>query len=292
MSYRRAITTRLRVPGGRWLHVVEHRPQVCFGPTLVLESGLGLSRLLWARTVPRLTAQGMTVVTYDRAGLGLSPPTGRGRPLRELTGDLLHVVASRAGSGAILVAHSYGAILARHAAALRPELVTGLVLIEPSTERILAEASLPGRMIDAAVQGLLVAAYRLGGGGAVLDASGFRHLPRNLRRRVRAEDSDAATVRSRGHELFHYPQALMSLAANPLPAPAVPVTVLRARGPSAWAWAAYEYASAVPNGRVMVARTRSHMVPLTDPGSVVRAVVSTATRRRMAPEDLPARDGR
>ena len=74
MSYRRAITTRLRVPGGRWLHVVEHRPQVCFGPTLVLESGLGLSRLLWARTVPRLTAQGMTVVTYDRAGLGLSPP--------------------------------------------------------------------------------------------------------------------------------------------------------------------------------------------------------------------------
>jgi pimeloyl-ACP methyl ester carboxylesterase len=70
----------------------------------------------------------------QRPGFGASPPLPGGGDFEAeapLVADLL-------GDGAHLVAHSYGAVIALHAAALRPEAVRSLTVSEPGSLRIAA----------------------------------------------------------------------------------------------------------------------------------------------------------
>lgn len=101
--------------------------------TIVLEAGGGVDASSWA-TVPDWLARqtGATVVTYDRAGLGgseLGPigltPEDEVRDLRQAL-DELGLPAQT-----LIVAHSYGAMLAFLHAGLYPDQVVGLVLVDP-----------------------------------------------------------------------------------------------------------------------------------------------------------------
>jgi len=78
----------------------------------------------------------------NRPGFGTSPPLPRGDFEREAP-----LIAELLGDGAHLVGHSYGAVIALYAAALRPSAVRSLTVSEPGCLRVAAGD--PG--VDAAI---------------------------------------------------------------------------------------------------------------------------------------------
>lgn len=119
---------RLVDAGGRKLHFhVEGEG----APPVVFEAGIAATSLSWALVQSR-TAERTRAVSYDRAGLGWSDASCAPRDLIRVVDEL------RAGLGAagiaaprILVAHSYGSLVARaYAERYRAE-VAGLVLVDP-----------------------------------------------------------------------------------------------------------------------------------------------------------------
>lgn len=105
-------------------------------PVIVLESGGGLFSTQWSDLQPELVARtGTTVVAYDRAGFGESDlPDSEydiGREVSELHGALVEL--GFANRSMILVAHSYGALLAQIYANRWPQTVTGMVLLDPNS---------------------------------------------------------------------------------------------------------------------------------------------------------------
>ena len=122
------ITTR----DGRTLHAERAGAGA---PVVVFESGMGMSRHTWGAVAPLVAAQTTTVV-YDRSGLGRSPVAATPRDLEHLATDLCDVLAALGTGPFVLVGHSWGGPIIRHAAATTaPGTVAGLVLVDQSDER-------------------------------------------------------------------------------------------------------------------------------------------------------------
>ena len=132
-----AASRRFRAPGelvdvgGHRLHVV------CSGtgrPVVLLEAGIAASSLSWATVQPAI-ARFTRVCTYDRAGLAWSDVPSCARTFDRIV-DELESVLSRAASGErwILVGHSFGSFIVRGCAMRHPDLVAGLVLVDPAIE--------------------------------------------------------------------------------------------------------------------------------------------------------------
>ncbi|MFI4991014.1 MAG: alpha/beta fold hydrolase [Solirubrobacterales bacterium] len=102
------------------------------GPRVVLVHGsvVGAERT-WRRQLP--LAERWTLVLPNRPGFAASPPPARGD--FEVEAPL---VAELLGDGAHLVGHSYGAVIALYAAALRPDAVRSLTISEPGCMRVAA----------------------------------------------------------------------------------------------------------------------------------------------------------
>ena len=117
---------------GRQMHI--H----CLGhgsPTVVLLSGLNGSGLALA-PVQRRVAETTRVCTYDRAGLGYSDPLERPPRVAE-SAQRLSKLLEQAGEddGVVLVAASYGGIIARSFHEQYSEQSLGMVLLDSSHER-------------------------------------------------------------------------------------------------------------------------------------------------------------
>ena len=123
--------------GGHKLHFVLYRGKVPV--TVLLEAGGGSDLTSWA-AVPRMLAHqtGATVVAYDRAGLGGSEP---GSAESTPDDEIRHLHAALSGlkvpGKTIVVAHSYGAMLALLSAGRHPSSVAGLVLVDPMNTRFI-----------------------------------------------------------------------------------------------------------------------------------------------------------
>jgi pimeloyl-ACP methyl ester carboxylesterase len=106
------------------------------GPAVVLDAALGEpGSLAWAGVIP-LVAPLARVIAYDRAGIGASDPVS---PLTlAVQVDDLAAVAGQARGRCVLAGHSWGALLAQLVALRHPELVAGLVLVDPADEKFLA----------------------------------------------------------------------------------------------------------------------------------------------------------
>lgn len=119
------------LPDGRKLHVT------CSGmgaPTVILDAGLGLDSSIWARVQPGLAATTRTCA-YDRAGYGQSDPGPMPRDSVRRAGDLLGLLDATVEKGpVVLVAHSAAERTARLAAGRRPDIVAGLVLVDPGAD--------------------------------------------------------------------------------------------------------------------------------------------------------------
>jgi pimeloyl-ACP methyl ester carboxylesterase len=95
-------------------------------PVLFVHGSVVGAELAWRRQRP--LAERWTLRLANRPGFGASPPLPRGDFEAEAP-----LFAALLGDGAHLVGHSYGAVIALHAAALRPEAVRSLTLSEPGT---------------------------------------------------------------------------------------------------------------------------------------------------------------
>jgi pimeloyl-ACP methyl ester carboxylesterase len=129
-----AIDRRLCPPVGRLvgerkrLHVVE---QGSGEPAIILESGIATSSLNW-RALQAELAKLKRVISYDRAGFGWSDAAQSPRTVTNLVSELDALLAVIGERGPLLlVAHSFGSLIAREFHFRYPERVVGLVLLDP-----------------------------------------------------------------------------------------------------------------------------------------------------------------
>lgn len=121
---------------------VHYRDQGGEGSPLVLLHGLGGSRLNWMAVAPGLARQ-HRVYALEYLGHGLTPLAGRKANLaghRRVIDQFLERVV---GGPAILVGNSTGGHLAVVEAALAPEKVSALVLVDPAVPVPVGAAPLP-----------------------------------------------------------------------------------------------------------------------------------------------------
>ena len=108
------------------------------GPALVFETGLADSLDTW---IPmwRAMSKTTTVVAYSRAGMGRSDPGPPDHSVPHAVADL-HALLGRLGIAPpyILVARSYGSLIARLYTSRYPKDVAGLVLVDGTHEQQVA----------------------------------------------------------------------------------------------------------------------------------------------------------
>jgi pimeloyl-ACP methyl ester carboxylesterase len=121
-----------RVDGGG--HFLRMRAEGAGTPAVVLEIGLGGFLEEWAAVQPDV-ARRTRVAAYDRLGArhAISPISGR-EIARELHSAL---VSAQVNPPYILVGQSFGAIYNRIFAAIYPDEVAGLVLLDPAQEQFI-----------------------------------------------------------------------------------------------------------------------------------------------------------
>lgn len=272
--------TAVRTRDGRRLHVVR---QGAGRPTVVLEAGMGASHHMWAAVAP-LVAERTSVVAYDRAGFGASPPAPGRRDLGALAADLVDLLDALDGP-LVLVAHSWGGPVVRSAAAERSGRVAGLVLVDASDEGCDAYFA-PG--VDRQTRWGAAALPALARLGLLRAAVGraARMLPAEAVAGLRA-DASLPSVRTHRAEAVGSIADLRRLRDHPLPPFAGPATAISGARASrlerrrrAALVAAHRERVDVPDGRHVVAERSGHMVPFTEPGLVADEVLRLVDRLR------------
>src|SRR4051794_2740141 len=118
--------------GGRHLNLF------CMGSgprTVLFDAGGSDWSDVWALVQPTV-AKSARACVYDRAGLGHSDPAPLPRTPVEIAQDLhALVVAAKLQTPLVVVGHSLGGFNVKLYAALYPDEVAGLVLVDPSEER-------------------------------------------------------------------------------------------------------------------------------------------------------------
>jgi pimeloyl-ACP methyl ester carboxylesterase len=102
------------------------------GPkTVLLIEGMGLdAHATFKNTFRNFTASGYQICLYDRAGVGHSTPQKAARPLAALTEELDGLIKERQWRDVVLVAHSFGGLVARGFAQEHPNAVKGIVFVD------------------------------------------------------------------------------------------------------------------------------------------------------------------
>ncbi|URN09465.1 alpha/beta hydrolase [Actinomadura madurae] len=270
--------------GREQVHLVESGP--ADGPPLLLSSGLGGAWFDWTPSVALLRDE-YRVTAFDRPGLGLSPAAAAPPSLRRDTG-VLAALAERAGRPVVVLAHSMAAFPAEALARLRPELVGGVVLVDPSYERNPRVVVRVARVLTplATATGAVLGATRL---ARVAGPFGRRMVLKHTSRRDEAVP--AAVVRSvygRGTvigtviaEELAYREMAADLARlrERRPFPPVPLAVVTALGDvrrpekrREWSEGHARLARMSPHGRRIELPDALHMVPLDRPDVVADAV--------------------
>jgi pimeloyl-ACP methyl ester carboxylesterase len=214
-------------------------------PDVVLEAGRNNVAAAW-QPVMTLLAPRVHVVAYDRAGLGGSPPAAGPVSAASQVSDLESVIIETTSGPCVLAGHSWGAILAQLLALRRPDLVAGLVLVDPAHEQ--AGAGLPGTV-------------RLG-----------LRVVRAIRPADELRGADSAAIAAQLRELRAAPRAF----------PDVPVVVLSAargvphRFRAHWTSLQAGLAGAAQQGRHIVVAGSGHSMPRDRPDAVAEAILSVA----------------
>ena len=121
------MTEFLDVDGGRIAYEVTGE-----GPLVVLSHGIGDRREAYRFLVPRLAQAGYRVVAADLRGHGESSMGWASISRTDVAGDLLALIR-HLGGPAVIVGHSISGGAATIAAATEPELISGIVEINPFT---------------------------------------------------------------------------------------------------------------------------------------------------------------
>jgi len=234
------------------------------GPTILLESGGGMTSAEWDSLAPRLAREtGASVIAYDRAGFGKSDLPETKADLAEDTAALWRGLRTLGlDRNLILVGHSYGGFLIRFEAAEHPDAVRGLVFVDPFTVELV---DLFG--IDYCNNHPMM-------GKLPFDAS----RPETLTKEQRAL---ARMVGAPGSNLAEK-VAVMRKAVLPK---GIPVRVLtsdtswlpKPEEQEAWRKSHEQFTASIKDAKLIVAEKSDHMIPLCQPDLVV-SVVSEVVR--------------
>jgi pimeloyl-ACP methyl ester carboxylesterase len=217
-------------------------------PDVVLEAGRNDVAASWRRVMP-LLAPHVHVVAYDRAGLGASAPSADPVILSCQARDLASVITGTAAGPCVLAGHSWGGIVVQLLAWCRPDLVAGLVLVDPAHEQ----------MTDA-----------------------LRGAARRAIRLARAGRRDEL----RGGDVAASAAILRELRSAPRPFPDVPVAVLSAargfprRFREHWTGLQAALAAAAPQGRHLVVDGVGHGIHQDRPDAVADAILQVIAETR------------
>jgi pimeloyl-ACP methyl ester carboxylesterase len=135
-----AVAAAVALRGGGATYAVMGRQMYlgCEGsgsPVVVLEAGLGGDHHVWDGIVPAIAAV-TRVCAYDRAGIGRSEPADGSRTALTVVDDLANLLDVADVPGPyVLAGHSFGGLTSERFAEQHPDLIAGLVLIEPSHPR-------------------------------------------------------------------------------------------------------------------------------------------------------------
>jgi pimeloyl-ACP methyl ester carboxylesterase len=275
-------------------------------PPVVLEPGLGASSLGWSGLHAQL-ARSSRVVSYDRAGLGASPSSPGHRDLTALTADLAEVISTAGAGPVVLVGHSLGATIARYLAHRQPDLVAGLVLVDPIPDawvlRHARWARPAGALMYLAMQtiahvGLIDALTALPPGRAIVrsSTSPLAALTGDERLQLAAEMRRPAHHQTARREFTGLLDSQAELRALATRRPAVPLTVLsgtrtHALAKSLRAKATDWHAWLAEPGRHVVVPDGDHFIPRCRPEIVCAEVAELQARvtvlSRQAPWSYP-----
>ena len=212
---------------------------------VVLEAGLNNGAASWQRVMP-LLAPHVRVVAYDRAGLGGSAPAPGLVTIDRQIDDLASVITGLAAGPCVLAGHSWGGVLVQLLALRRPDLVAGLVLVDPGHEEM--DSALP---------------LSIRWGWRIMRA----FVPDELR-----EDAPVTLA------------ALRELRTADRSFPDVPVAVMSAargfprRFRADWTRLQAGLAAAAPQGRHLVVEGTGHNIPRNRPGVVARAILDVVAQ--------------
>jgi pimeloyl-ACP methyl ester carboxylesterase len=216
-------------------------------PAVVLEAGANSGAASWQRVIP-LLAPHVRVAAYDRAGLGGSDPAPGLATIDRMIDDLASVITGLGARSCVLAGHSLGGILVQLLAFRRPDLVAGLVLVDPGHEEMESLLPLPIRW-------------------------GLRIMltvhPDEL------HDDAPVTL-----------AAIREMRAAVRPFPDVPVVVLSAargfprRFRAGWTRLQAGLAAAAPQGRHVVVGGTGHNIPRDRPDVVASTILAVAAQVR------------
>jgi pimeloyl-ACP methyl ester carboxylesterase len=282
------MTQRIVEAGGERVNLMETGPRD--GPPVVISHGLGGAWFDWQATLTRLEGE-YRLMLLDRPGLGLSPAARTPPSLRREVAILAGLVDG-IGVPVTVMAHSIAGFHAEAFARQYPELVRGLVQVDPSYE---GDARQPRFRVAAAAGAAEVFGTVVGATGLprLLGPAGRRLAMRFFARHpVDTPDAEVREVYGRGTvvgamiaEWLAYPEeaADLSRLRERLPFPPVPLVVLTAladvRGADArrkWTEGHAHLASMSPLGRQVVLEDSMHMVQMDCPDAVAEAVASVA----------------
>jgi pimeloyl-ACP methyl ester carboxylesterase len=258
-------------------------------PVVIFDAALGEpGTLAWLAVMPRI-GRHSRVIAYDRAGLGLSDPADQ-LTLDTSVGDLA-ALAAHAGGSCIMVGHSWSGLLAQLVALEAPQLVAGLVLVDPAEETYWE--SLPAELRqDSQDAGAVWLDKHSRGelGEMVIDA--FQRFARSLSQdpaqQGRILDAYVASYAKRSQvEAISAEFRLLDTSTREIrriraegTLPDVPVVVLSATEGvpedhrKAWTRLHAELAASVPRGRHVVVADCDHAVNEAAPDAVAEAIES------------------
>ncbi|MFE0137254.1 alpha/beta fold hydrolase [Streptomyces sp. NPDC059037] len=202
------------------------------GPVLVCDAGLMSTSTAWLLVADHLDPA-VTVVLYDRAGYRSSlRRCPDAYSLSESVNDLVDVVTVALGGRrtCVLAGHSLGGYLVHRAAAAAPELVEGVVLVDPTHPRELLHSPRQREGARAADMTIRLGPWTtLFGGGLLLDKREMFAFARGTahHRALRLEVSASATWRAARREWGHS-YAFMIDGGRPLDRLEIPVSVIAA----------------------------------------------------------------
>jgi pimeloyl-ACP methyl ester carboxylesterase len=121
----------VKVGRGRRMYISEMGQETGFGPTVVFESGIAATSQNWLR-VQESVAEYARTVSYDRGGLGWSSASPSERTPSNIVRELREMLQKAGIPGPyLLVGHSFGGLVVRRYAALYPDEIAGVVLVDP-----------------------------------------------------------------------------------------------------------------------------------------------------------------
>ena len=261
-------------------------------PTVVLDAASGTPSTTWTPILPALAAH-TRVIAYDRAGLGASDPV-RALTARSSVEDLLALLRAAGEGPCVLVGNSWGGLLAQLAARVAPDLVAGLVLVDPAHEdfqpraTVVRERLLLRRLVRRIRLGRLDDELRMDAiatARALTDDPRIHELLAAAELACFAQPSQLRTILAENKVAAGSARRVRKLRAR-LPLPDVPVVVLSATTglPDAMRarWTALQgnIVSGLAQGEHIVVAEAGHYVHQSRPDVVADAVLSVVDRVR------------